>query len=184
VSEVRPQLVARRGLKHPRQKGGDEVSYSGHKHQKGEKVIASADNRGNVLSPLTIAPLNELDIVLLPDGLKDLKRVTREVGLDLTGAVLNLDAGFDSKANRKCVFNAKMRPNSKANPRNRKKPKRGRKRFFDEVLYTLRFTIERTFAWEDKFKRLLVRFETKPIRHLGFKLIAFMLINLREFCGG
>jgi transposase len=147
-------------------------------------VVAIADNRGNVLSPLTIAPVNEGDIVLLPDGLKDLKRVTREVGLDLTGAVLNLDAGFDSKANRKCVFNAGMKPNIKENPRNRKKPKRGRKRFFDEVLYTLRFTIERTFAWEDKFKRLLLRFETKQIRHLGFKLIAFTLINLREFCGG
>jgi transposase len=64
-------------------------------------------------------------------------------------------------ANRKCVFNAGM-----------------------TVLYKLRFTIERIFAWEDKFKRLLLRFETKQIRHLGFKLIAFTLINLREFCGG
>ncbi len=64
-----------------------------------------------------------------------------------------------------------------------KKPKRGRKRFFDAVLYKLRFTIERTFAWKDKFKRLLLRFETLQIRHLGFKLMAFTLINLREFCG-
>lgn len=46
-----------------------------------------------------------------------------------------------------------------------------------------RFTMERTFAWEDKFKRLLLRFETLQIRHLGFKLMAFTLINLREFCG-
>jgi hypothetical protein len=29
-----------------------------------------------------------------------------------------------------------------------------------------------------------MRFETKQIRHLGFKLIAFTLINLREFCAG
>jgi hypothetical protein len=147
-------------------------------------VIVIADNRGNVLSPVRIAPVNEVDIVLLPDRLKDLKGVTREVGLDLTGAVLNLDAGFDSKGNRKCVFNAGMKPNIKENPRNRKKPKRGSKRFFDEVLYQLRFTIERAFAWEDKFKRLLLRFETKQICHLGFKLIAFTLINPREFCGG
>jgi len=52
------------------------------------------------------------------------------------------------------------------------------------VLYAVRFTIERVFAWEDKFKRLLLRFETKQKRHLGFKLIAFTLINLREFCEG
>ena len=142
------------------------------------------DNHGYVLSPLTVAPVNEVDLVLLPDGLKDLKRVAREAGLDVTGAVLNLDAGFDSKANRKSVFKAGLKPNIKENPRNRQTPKRGRQRFFDAALYKLRFIVERTFAWEDKFKRLLLRFETKHIRHLGFKLIAFTLINLREFCGG
>jgi Transposase DDE domain len=147
-------------------------------------VIALVDNHGYILSPLTVAPVNEVDLGLLPDGLKDLKRVARAVGLDVTGAVLNLDAGFDSKANRKCIFNAGLTPNLKENPRNRQKPKRGRKRFFDEIRYKLRFTVERTFAWEDKFKRLLLRFETKQVRHLGFKLLAFTLINLREFCGG
>jgi Transposase DDE domain len=183
VSEVRPLLATRRRLEHRRQKRGDEIGYSGHKHQKGEKVIALADNRGNILSPLTIAPVNEVDIVLLPEGLKDLKRVAREAGLDLRGAVLNLDTGFDSKANRKSVFNAGMKPNIKENPRNRQKPKRGRKRFFDAVLYKLRFTIERTFAWEDKFKRLLLRFERIQRRHYGMKLLAYTLINLRKFCG-
>jgi transposase len=147
-------------------------------------VIALVDNHGYVLSPLTVAPVNEVDMVLLPAGLKDLKRVARAVGLEVSGAVLNLAAGFDSKAKRKGVFNAGLRPTIKENPRNRQKPQRGRQRFFDEVLYKLRFTIERTFAWEDKFKRLLLRFETKQIRHLGFKLLAFTLINLREFCGG
>lgn len=136
-----------------------------------------------MLSPLTVAPVNRSDMVLLPNGLAQLKQVAHEVGLDLTDAILNLDAGFDSKHNRKCIFNAGMKPNIKENPRNRQQPKRGRKRFFDEVVYKLRFTIERVFAWEDKFKRLLLRFETKQIRHLGFKLIAFTLINLREFCG-
>jgi transposase len=147
-------------------------------------VIALVDNHGYVLSPLTMAPVNEVDLVLLPEGLKDLKRVVRAAGLAVSGAMLNLDAGFDSKANRKCVFNAGLKPNIKENPRNRQKLKRGRKRFFDNALYKLRFIVERTFAWEDKFKRLLLRFEIKQSHHLGFKLIAFTLINLREFCGG
>jgi Transposase DDE domain len=147
-------------------------------------VIALVDNHGYVLSPLTVAPINEVDMVLLPKGLNALKRVAREGGLELAGAVLNLDAGFDSKANRKAVFNAGLKPNIKENPRNRQQPKRGRNRFFDAALYKLRFIGERTFAWEDKFKRLLLRFETKQSRHLGFKLIAFPLINLREFCEG
>jgi transposase len=147
-------------------------------------VIALVDHHGSVLSPVTVAPVNEVDMGLLPAGLKDLNRVAHEVGLDVSGAVLNLDAGSDSKATRKGVFKAGLKPNLKENPRNRQKPQRGRKRFFDEVLYRLRFTIERTFAWEDKFKRRLLRFETKQIRHLGFTLLAFTLLNLREFCGG
>jgi len=149
-------------------------------------VIAISDNHGYVLAPLTIAPVNQSDIVLLPDGIKDLKHVAAEADLDLKGTTLNLDAGFDSKANCRCIFNAGMKPNIKENPRNRKTTKRGRKRFFDDALYLIRFTIEieRVFAWEDKFKRLVLRYETKQKRHLGFKLIAFSLINLREFCEG
>ncbi|WP_246279257.1 hypothetical protein, partial [Paraburkholderia ultramafica] len=44
--------------------------------------------------------------------------------------------------------------------RGRKNPKRGRKRRFDPAIFEERFrTIERVFAWEDKFRRLLLRFE-------------------------
>jgi len=103
--------------------------------------------------------------------------------MDWHGAVLNLDAGFDSKAKRQAVFTAGLKPPSKENPRTRQKPKRGRQRFFAAELYHRRFIVERIFAWEDKFKRLLLRFEPQPIRHLGFNLLAFTLINLREFCG-
>jgi transposase len=121
-------------------------------------------------------------MVLLPEGLKSLKLVAKKVGLDLTGAYLNLDSGFDSKHNRKCIFNAGMIPNIKENPRNRKSPKRGRKRLFNEAIHALRTHVDRTFAWEDKFKRLLLRFERIQQRHYGMKLLAYTLINLRSFC--
>ncbi len=96
---------------------------------------------------------------------------------------MNLDGGFDSAHNRKCIFNAGLIPNIKENPRNRKTPKRGRKRFFNAVIHALRMRVERTFAWEDKFKRLLLRFERLQQRHYGMKLMAYTLINLRAFCG-
>lgn len=164
-------------------KGGDAIGYSGHKHQKGEKVIAIIDNNGYVLAPVPVAPVNETDMVLLPKGLHALKQVATEVGLDLRGAYLNLDGGFDSARNRKCIFNAGMIPNIKENLRNRKTPKRGRKRFFNAAIHALRMRVERTFAWEDKFKRLLLRFEHIQQRHYGMKLMAYTLINLRAFCG-
>jgi transposase len=71
----------------------------------------------------------------------------------------------------------------KENPRNRKRPKRGRKRWFNAAIHALRMRVERTFAWEDKFKRLLLRFERIQQRHYGMKLLAYTLINLRAFCG-
>ena len=87
------------------------------------------------------------------------------------------------KKNRKYIFNAGMTPNIPENKRNRKKTNRGRKRYFSKKIFKERFqTIERLFAWEDKFKRLLLRFERKSENHFGMKLIAFSMINLRHFC--
>jgi transposase len=122
-------------------------------------------------------------MALLPQGLNALKQVAKQVGVDLRGAYLNLDGGFDAAHNRKCIFNAGMIPNIKENPRNRKRTKRGRQRLFNEAIHALRLHVERTFAWEDKFKRLLLRFEHIQQRHYGMKLLAYTLINLREFCG-
>jgi hypothetical protein len=122
-------------------------------------------------------------MVLLPDSLKALKRVAKQVGLDFRGAYLNLDGGFDSARNRKYMFNTGLIPNIPENPRNRKRTKRGRQRLFNAAIHALRMRVERTFAWEDKFKRLLLRFERIQQRHYGMKLLAYTLINLRAFCG-
>ena len=93
-----------------------------------------------------MAPVNETDMVLLPEGLHALKQMAKEGGLDLRGAYLNLDGGFDSAHNRKCIFNAGLIPNIKENPRNRKTTKRGRKRFFNEAIHTLSACGARTYA--------------------------------------
>jgi len=61
--------------------------------------------------------------------------------------------------------------------RNRKATKRGRKRLFNAAIHALRMRVERTFAWEDKFKRLLLRFERIQQRHYGMKLMAYTLIK-------
>jgi len=54
------------------------MGYCGYKHQKGEKVITITDNHDSVLAPVPMAPINATDIVLLPEGLKALKRVSEE----------------------------------------------------------------------------------------------------------
>ena len=75
-----------------------------------------------------------------------------------------------------------MIPTIKENPRHHKRTKRGRKRFFHATIHAWRMRGERTFAWEDTCKRLLLRFERIQQRHDGMKLMAYTLINLRGFC--
>ena len=74
-------------------------------------------------------------------------------------------------------------PNMSEPPRHRKPPKRGRKRWGNATIHALRRRVERTLAWEDKCKRLLLRFERIQQRHYGMKLLGYTMINLRAFCG-
>jgi hypothetical protein len=133
------------------------------------------DNNVYVLSPFPVAPVNEVDMVLLPDGLKALKRVAKRVGLVLGEASFNLDAGVDATHNRPCIFNAGMIPNIKENPRNRKSTKRRRKWLCHAAIHAARTWGAQTFAWEDKFTRRLLRFEHIQQRHFGMKLMTYTL---------
>ena len=76
-----------------------------------------------------------------------------------------------------------MTPNINPNPRGRKTPKQGRKPLFEPWIFEERFsTIERVFGWEDKFRRLLLRFDRLSHLHYAFKTIAYTMINPRHFC--
>jgi len=116
-------------------------------------------------------------------SLKSLKDTIKVIGASITGSILSLDGVYNCRSNRKAIFNSGMTPNINENKRNRKKTKRGRKQKFSQKIFEERFfTIERVFAWEDKFKRLLLRFERKSVHHYALKLLAYAMINLRHFC--
>jgi len=64
-------------------------------------------------------------------------------------------------------------PNIVENKRNRKSIRRGRKRLFNPAVYKCRFTSERSFAWIDKFRALLIRYDRKDANFLGAHHLAF-----------
>jgi len=164
-------------------KGGDCLGYSGHKHMRSEKIVAVVDRNVNVISPMVVAPGNRNEGPLWKEAFDHLKGLAKTLKISLVGSIMSLDSAYDGKKNRKMIFNAGMIPNIKENPRNLKKTKRGRKRFYDPAIFEERFsTVERAFAWEDKFKRLLLRFERISVHHFGLKLLAYTMINLRHFC--
>ena len=164
-------------------KGGDNLGFSGHKHLKGDKVVAFCDRHCNVIAPFVAASGNRHESPLLQAALPQVSHIAKTVGLDLNQTTVSLDGVYDSRANRKAIFNRGMMPNIPANPRGRKTPKRGRKPIFNPAIFQERFfTIERVFAWEDKFRRLLLRFERISGLHYALKTLAYTMINLRHFC--
>jgi transposase len=166
-------------------KGGDNIGFNGHKKLKGDKVVAFCDRHCNVIAPFVSAPGNHNESPLLREALPEVTRIAREVGMDLQGSIVSLDGVYDCRRNRKAIFNRGMLPNINPNSRGRKQPKRGRKPLFDEAIFAERFyTIERVFAWEDKFRRLLLRFDRLSQIHDAFKTLAYTMINLRHYCWG
>lgn len=164
-------------------KGGDNLGYSGHKHLKGDKVVAFCNRNCNIIAPFVSAPGNRNESPLLRDALPRLRQIARAIGMDLQGTTVSLDGVYDCRANRKAIFSRNMIPNIPENPRARKATKRGRKQRFDPAIFEERFgTIERVFAWEDKFRRLLLRFERLSAVHYAFKTLAYTMINLRHYC--
>ncbi|WP_244212263.1 transposase [Paraburkholderia hospita] len=165
-------------------KGGDNLGFSGHKKVKGCKVVALCDRNCNVIAPFVSAPGNRNESPLLREAtLPRLTRLARAVGLDPRGTVVSLDGVYDCRRNRKAIVNRGMVPNINPNSRGRKSQKRGRKALFDPAIFKERFrTIERVFAWEDKFRRLLLRFERISQLHYALKTLAYTMINLRHYC--
>ncbi len=150
---------------------------------KGDKVVAFCDRNCNVIAPFVTAPGNRNESPLLLNALPQVTRIACMVGFNLKSTIVSLDGVYDSRSNRKAIFNRGMIPNINENPRGRKTPKRGRKRLFVPAIFQERFrTIERVFAWEDKFKRLLLRFERISELHYALKSLAYTMINLRHFC--
>src|SRR6201995_1461102 len=167
----------------PIDKDGDTIGVNGHKTLKGDKVVAFCDRSCNVIAPFVSAPGNRNESPLLREALPDVMGIARDVGMDLEGSIVSLDGVYDCRANRKAIFTRGMIPNINPNVRGRTRPKRARKPLFDPAIFEERFcTIERVFAWEDKFRRLLLRFDRLSQLHYAFKTLAYTMINLRHYC--
>jgi transposase len=91
-------------------KGGDNIGFSGHKHLKGDKVVAICDRNCNVLAPFVAAPGNQNESTLLVPALAALTDIAKAVGIEPRGTIASFDGVYDSKANRKAIFNRGLAP--------------------------------------------------------------------------
>jgi transposase len=161
-------------------KGGESVAYQARKRAKTSNILPITDKHGYIVASTGILAGNHNDAFNLKVHLQAAFKSMKRMGLVIAGALFNADSAFDTKAARKVCFNHHLMPNMVENKRNRKVPKRGPKRLFNALAYKGRFVSERSFAWIDKFRALLVRFDLKDANFLAGHHLAFALINLRH----
>lgn len=108
------------------------------------------------------------------------------VGFDLAGSYLTLDAGFWGECNRQRIRHMEMIPIIKPNRGATKDEKKIERMYedFNESIYKERYRVERTFAWQDTYRKLVIRYEQLESTHNGFKYLAYSMINLRAVFGG
>ncbi len=135
---------------------------------------------GYIIASTGIIAGHHNDAYHIKDNLKKVFIDLKRCRLAYHGVIFNADMSFDSRAARKMLWNYGVKPNIPENHRNRKSSKRGRKRHFHTDVYKNRYIVERTFAWVDKFRTLLIRFERKDVYWLAWHFLAFTLINLRN----
>ena len=163
-------------------KGGESVAYQSRKKAKTSNILPFTDGNGYVIACTGIVAGNHHDAFQLKPHLQAAFKSMKRLGLVISGTFFNADSAFDTRDARKVCFNHKVVPNMAENKRNRKQAKSGRKRLFDAQVYKSRFVSERSFAWIDKFRALLTRFDVLDDRFLAGHHLAFALINLRHLC--
>ena len=162
----------------PAKRGGQAVGYQGRKKCKTTNALFLTDAQGYILAMSTPQSGQHNDIFGIeksfPKMLEDLTAAT----INYNDLFLNADAGFDSTTFRKLCFKADIIDNIDFNKRNSKST--DHQPLLDDELYKCRFCVERSNAWIDAFKCLLVRFETKSETWMSLHYLAFAIIFTRN----
>lgn len=147
-------------------------------------MLCIADNRGNIIAPFVGSPVNVSDMVLFDRSFTHLLELADDLHWNLSESFITLDAGFYSDFNQSIIRYAGMVPVIRPNPGARKNPAK-LARIWNEFypvahIYKERYRIERCFAWEDTYRKLVIRYEKLNATFNGFRYLAFSMINFRN----
>ena len=164
------------GTHTPAKRGGEAVAYQGRKKCKTSNMLILSDSKGIPIACSDPIAGNHNDAFELTKNFDGMVTSLQQSNICVDGLFLNADAGFDTVTFRNYLFKHDIFDNIDNNKRNGKNDVS----FLDEALYKERFVVERTNAWLDAFKALLVRFETKKSHWKALNIIAFCIILLRQ----
>lgn len=162
----------------PAKRGGIAVAYQGRKKAKTTNALFVTDKNGLPLAMSVPEAGNHNDLFEIKARFGEILRDIQASRICTEGLFMNADAGFDSREFREFCYKNDLIANIDFN--NRKSINPDNNYVFDDDLYKERFTIERTNAWIDAFKALLVRFETRVDTWQSLHYMAFILILIRS----
>lgn len=158
--------------------GGEFLGYQGRKKARTTNLILLSDQRGQPLACSQPIEGQHHDLYDIETVMQTMQTMLTQAGISLDVSFLNADAGFDAESVRSCCHQYSIYPNIALNPRNGTYIERDET--CDEELYAYRFVIERTHAWLDGFKSLLVRFEKLANTWLSLHFLAFIALFIRS----
>ncbi|MFV0507069.1 MAG: IS5 family transposase [Bacteroidales bacterium] len=164
------------GTHTPAKRGGGAVAHQGRKKAKTSNMLIMTDSQGLPVTYSEPISGNHNDAYNILDIAKEMILDLKQVGINHEVLFLNADAGFDVKKFRDFLEAEEIVGNIDFNKKNNSEYKY----LFDELLYKERFVVERTNAWLDAFKGLLIRFETKTTHWKSMNILAFIVIWLRK----
>jgi putative transposase len=141
--------------------------------KQGVKRSLLVDGRGVPLA-LTIGPAHRNDHLLLADTLDGL--VVRRPSRSYLVQHLCLDLGYDDAGSRREVAKRGYRAHIRGRSDEVRQRHRARKR-------ARRWMVERTHAWLNRFRRLLIRWERRGVNYAAFLHLACAMICLRAAGG-
>lgn len=139
------------------------------------------DNKGFIIGPISVRPVNEHDTTILPEALTKMISFSNRIDLELDSSALTLDSGFDSKVNKNIIKEQGLIPVIYPNKRNTKEPIAIARKFrwFKKDIYKERYKVERTFGWQDTYRKLAFSYDILKETRLGFRYLAYSMINFR-----
>ena len=164
----------------PRTHNGDAaIGYQGRKAARTITLLVLADNQGQSLACATPQAGNYPDLFDIEALFDELCDLVREAHIRLDGFFLNADRRFDAKVLREAYFRRDSEATMAHKPRSAPSDAAA-DHYFDAELYRQRTVIERTNAWLDSFKNLLVRYETNVQNGLASHFLASAVLLLRK----
>ena len=158
--------------------GGEAVGYQSRKSAKTTNMLFLTDSNGIPLAMSKPVSGNHHDLYEINKAFKNICEILEQADIDTRGLVMNADAGFDSRGFREYCDGLEILANIDINKRNAKNT--DYEYLVDPELYKERFAVERTNAWIDGFKSLLVRYETSARNWMCAHFLAFSIILLRK----